>query len=136
MDVVEKVFLLQQIDLLKDARTVHLAALAAIADQIDVEAGHQLLSHGTIPSAMYVIVRGAVDIKNDREHMLQAGPGAAIGTWAMIDAAPSPMDAVAIEPTTLLRIYRDAFQDLLADQPELALGLLQGLARRVRALVA
>jgi len=44
--------------------------------------------------------------------------------------------ARAAEPTSLLRITRSDFQDLLADQPELAMGMLQGLARRLRSLVA
>ena len=60
----------------------------------------------------------------------------AFGTWALIDEAPSVVTATAREEARLLRITRADFYDLLADHSELALGLLQGLARRVRTLVA
>ena len=60
----------------------------------------------------------------------------AFGTWALIDRAPSLVTAKATEPTRLLSIEREDFDDLLNENPELALGLLQGLARRVRTLVA
>jgi CRP-like cAMP-binding protein len=45
------------------------------------------------------------------------------------------VDARATRPSRLLRITRDDFHDLVGDHPELAIGLLQGLARRVRTLV-
>ncbi|NIU78656.1 MAG: Crp/Fnr family transcriptional regulator, partial [Gammaproteobacteria bacterium] len=51
---------------------------------------------------------------------------------ALIDGAPSLVDATVTERSRLLRITRSEFYDLLADHPELALGLLQGLARRFR----
>ncbi len=66
---------------------------------------------------------------------LPATAGKAFGTWALIDQAPSVVDARATGPSRLLRITRDDFHDLVGDHPELAIGLLQGLARRVRTLV-
>ncbi|NIQ57382.1 MAG: Crp/Fnr family transcriptional regulator, partial [Gammaproteobacteria bacterium] len=60
-----------------------------------------------------------------------ARDGTPFGTWAFIDDAPSLVGAVASEPTRLLRIRRADFYDLLADHPELAMGMLQGFARRV-----
>jgi CRP-like cAMP-binding protein len=67
---------------------------------------------------------------------IQLGPEEAFGTWALIDDDPSPIEAMAVGPTRLLRITRLDLHDLLADHSELALALLQGLARRMRNLVA
>jgi hypothetical protein len=135
MDTIEKVFLLQNVDLLQGARSGHLATLATIAEEIDAPAGTALLREGEPTDALYVVVRGAVELKGVGGS-LKAEEGAAFGTWALIDQAPSVVEARTAEATRLLRISREDFHDLIGDHPELAIGLLQGLARRVRKVVA
>lgn len=135
MELIEKVFLLQQVDLLQDVRGAHVALLASIADTIDVPAGAVLLRAGAVPDAMYVVTRGAVELRG-AGHNIVAGPDQAFGTWALIDEHPAQVDARATEPARLLRVMRADFHDLLTDHPELAIGLLRGLARRMRQLVA
>jgi hypothetical protein len=136
MDLIEKVFLLQKIDLLQDARSSHLALLASIAEDVDVDAGTVLLRQGEPTDALYVVVEGTVDLVGVADQKIVAGADQAFGTWALIDEAPSLVTATVREDSRLLRITRSDFYDLLADHSELALGLLQGLARRVRTLVA
>ena len=135
MELIEKVFLLQQVDLLRGARGAHVALLASIAEDVDAPADTVLLPAGEPAAALYVVVRGSVELHGVGER-LRVGPDEAFGTWALIDEQPSPLEARTLEPTRLLRVTRTAFHDLLADHSELALGLLQGLARRVRSLVA
>jgi hypothetical protein len=135
MELIEKVFLLQQVDLLQDARGAHVALLASIAEVVDVPADAIVLRPGAVPDAMYVVTRGAIQLDGAGHHIV-AGPEQAFGTWALIDDHPGRVEARALEPSRLLRVTREDFQDLLADHPELALGLLRGLARRMRQMVA
>jgi ATP:ADP antiporter, AAA family len=135
MELIEKVLLLQQVDLLRDASGAHVALLGSIAELVDVPAGSVLIGLGEPASAMYVVVGGGVELAGVGQH-LSLGAEAAFGTWALIDGQPSPVEARTTEPTQLLRVTRDDFHDLLADHSELAVGLLQGLARRMRSLVA
>jgi CRP-like cAMP-binding protein len=135
MELIEKVFLLQQVDLLRGARGAHVALLASIAEEIEVPAGETLVREGEPPDAMYVVIRGAVELRGVGERFVVGAEGA-FGTWALIDEQPSPIQATACETTRLLRVTRLDFHDLLADHSELAVGMLQGLARRVRSLVA
>lgn len=135
MDLIEKVFLLQQVDLLQGARSAHLALLASIAEEEDVPAGTILIEAQQPTSAMYLVVRGQVELRG-ADHTVTVQEGGAFGTWALIDQASSLVTACTTEMTRVLRIDRDDFYDLLNDNPELAIGLLQGLARRVRAVVA
>ncbi|HSL72197.1 MAG TPA: Npt1/Npt2 family nucleotide transporter [Longimicrobiales bacterium] len=136
MDLIEKVFLLQQVDLLQGARSAHLALLATIAQVQDIAADTVLIKENESTSAMYVVVRGAVELRDRKENMVTMRDNGAFGTWALIDRAPSLVAARTLEPTRVLRIDQEDFDDLLNEHPELALGLLQGLARRVRAIVA
>jgi hypothetical protein len=135
MELIEKVFLLQQVDLLRGARGAHVALLASIADEIDVPADTVLLPAGEPPAALYVVARGSVELHGVGERLV-VGEEHAFGTWALIDDQPSLLEARTLEPSRLLRVTRADFHDLLVDHGELALGLLQGLAGRVRSLVA
>ncbi len=136
MNLIEKVFLLQRVDLLADARSSDLALLASIADEFDADRGSVLIREDEPADALYVVIRGQVELARSGETVLRAGAGTPFGTWALIDDAPSLIEATAIEESTLLCIRRDDFYELLADHEELVRGLLQGLARRVRNLVA
>lgn len=136
MDLIEQVFLLQKIDLLRDARSAHLALLASIAEEVDVRPGTVLIRQDEPTNAMYVVIDGLVELEGVGNQRLEASDGQAFGTWALIDEAPSLVTATVLAPSRLLQITRSDFYDLLADHSELALGLLQGLARRVRTLVA
>jgi ATP:ADP antiporter, AAA family len=135
MDLIEKVFLLQQVDLLRGARGAHVALLASIAEEIDAPPETVLVAEGDPPTAMFVVTRGSVELRGVGQRLV-VGAEHAFGTWSLIDDQPSPIHATTCEPTRLLRVTRDDFHDLLADHSELALGLLQGLAHRVRSLVA
>ena len=134
MELIEKVFLLQQVDLLRGATTQQLALLASIAEEMATDPGDMLLRRGEPTDAMHVVVEGSVELCGAGEQLAVARHGTAFGTWALIDEAPALVDARVAEAGRLLRITRGDFDDLLADHPELSLGLLRGLARRVRAL--
>ncbi len=135
MDPLEKIFLLQNVDVLRDAQSAHFSLLATIAEEVEAEPGTVLLTRGDPPDALYVVVDGRVDLESGDGQVLGAEAGRPFGTWALIDQAPSLVTARVSEDTRLVRVTRADFHDLLADYPELATELLQGLARKVRALV-
>lgn len=135
MDPLEKIFLLQNVDVLRDVRSAHFALLASIAEEVEAEPGTTLLTLGDPPDALFVVVEGRVELESDDGQVLVAEAGRPFGTWALIDQAPSLVTARVTAPSVLVRIRRTDFHDLLVDYPELATELLQGLARKVRTLV-
>jgi CRP/FNR family transcriptional regulator len=136
MDRIEKLFLLQKVDLLQGAKSSDLGLLASIAEEVEVEKGVEIIAQGKTNDALYVVVRGSVELTGMGDQRMMAGEDTPFGTWALIDSDPSVVSARAAESSLLLRITRNDFRDLLADHPELAMGMLQGLARRIRGLVA
>ncbi len=133
MDLIEKVFLLQNVDLLAGVRSQQLALFASIAKVQHVEADHVLIAKGEPTPAMYVVIQGTVAM-GGLDQTMTVTAGQAFGTWALIDDQPSLVEARAVEDTRVLRVLQVDFRDLLVDHPELGLDLLQGLARRVRGL--
>jgi hypothetical protein len=136
MDLIEKVFLLQRVDFLGAAKSSDLRLLAAIAEEIDVDEGEVLLHEGQPQDAMYIVVRGGVELSGVAGQSLVARENTPFGTWSLIDSDPSLVKAKVLEPTRLLRVTRSDFLELLEDHPGLATGILQALARRMRSFVA
>lgn len=134
MDLIEKVFLLQNVDLLRGARSGQLALLGQIARVVEVDADKVLIRRGEPTDALYVVIDGEVELEGVGGHTLTVSDGSPFGTWALIDEEPSLVEARTLCPTRLLRIRRVDFHDLLSDHAELGLDLLRGLARRVRTL--
>lgn len=135
MDLIEKVFLLQNVDLLSGVQSQQLALLAAIAREVDADAERVLIRKGEPTDALYVVIEGEVELAGVGDQSVRVSDGSPFGTWALIDREPSLVEARTTTPTRLLQIARADFRDLLVDHPELGLDLLEGLARRVRTLV-
>jgi hypothetical protein len=136
MDLIEKVFLLQSVDLLSGARSQQLALLASIARDLDADPDRVLLSRDEPTDAMYVVIDGEVALTGVGGQAITVSAGQAFGTWALIDREASLIEARTLTACRLLKIQRSDFRDLLVDNPELGLDLLEGLAARLRALAA
>ena len=134
MELIEKVFRLQSVDLLSGVKSRQLALLASIAREVEVRPDAVFIRRGEPTDALYLVIRGEVSLEGEGEGSISLTDGEAFGTWALIDEHPSLVEAHAVEPTRVLRITREDFRDLLIDHPELGLDLLRGLASRVRGL--
>lgn len=85
---------------------------------------------------MYAIVDGAVELSRDGASLTVARQNEVLGAWALFDDRdPLPVAARTLEDTRLLRIARDDFYDLLADNSEITSAIFSTLVRRFRKLV-
>ncbi len=135
LNIVEKVIALEGVDLLKGLSPEQLSRIGLIGRQEQVPPGHVILDPDEPLDAMYVILDGSVELLEGGERMETAGQNEVLGSWALLDASPLPVCAVAIEDTTLLKITRDDFFELLADAPEIVSAILSRLVSRFRALL-
>ena len=134
MELIEKVFRLQTVDLLSGVKSRQLALLASIAREVEVRRDTIFIRRGEPTDALYLVINGEVSLEGEGNGSISLTDGEAFGTWALIDENPSLVEARAVAPTRVLRIMREDFRDLLIDHPELGLDLLRGLASRVRGL--
>jgi CRP-like cAMP-binding protein len=137
MEAVEKVSLLQRVDVFREVRSDHLALLAGIAQEIDAVPGTVLMREEEIPDAVYVVARGAITLRILGKTVTLT-EGAGFGALGLIGERPAMLTATVAGPANahLLRITRPALADLLVDSPALAVALLRGMAHRVDTLVA
>lgn len=132
--IVEKVILLQRVDVFADVPTEPLSVLAASADEVNVLEGDAVYREGERADALYLVLDGRIRLHQGDRSFGEIGPGEAFGTWALFDEEPRLGDATALESSALLRIDREEFIDLMADHVQIAQGVIRAVSRRLRAL--
>lgn len=134
--VVEKVLLLQNVDLLSAARTEDLAILASIAEEVLYREGAKVFEEGQPADGLYVVIRGELVLTRDGSEIGRMGERSALGAWDLIEGASRVFGSHAAKETLLLRVDRNDFYDVLMDYPELGQSILKALVRRFRRLVS
>ena len=132
MTTVERVVALQRVGLFADVPGRTLAALARRASEVDVPAGTLVIAEGAIEEHLYAVVRGKVRVHHGERDVTVLGPGSTVGELAALVPEPRSASVTALERTTLLRIDRPLLEELLADRPALAHGIIVALVAMVR----
>ena len=108
---------LQGVPLLAGADADALDELAADARPVRVLAGDWVLREGDAADDLFVVVRGRLRVvatTGGEERTLRVlGPGAAIGELALLTGAARSASVQAVRDSTLLRLPRGPFVDLL-----------------------
>ncbi len=133
--IVEKVLLLQNVDLLSAARTDDLAVLASIAEEVRFASGEAVFEEGQPADALYVVIQGELILTRDGKEIDRVGENSALGAWDLIESGPRVFGSRAATETLLLRVDQQDFYDLLLDYPELSQSMLKAMVRRFRKLV-
>ncbi len=136
LTAIEKVILLQNIDIFEKVPTEQLAYLAAIAREIEFLEGDTVYREQDRAEAMYLVLEGAVRLHQSELEITVARARDAFGTWALFDEQPAVVTATALEDTRLLRVEREDFIDLLADHVQITQGVLKTMAGRLRGLAS
>ncbi len=104
------------------------------------ETGETIFSEDEASAGMFVLLRGKV-------HLCKFGPDGQfnivsvvepvimINEVATLDGGPNPVTAIAVEDCLFWHIGHAAFQELIAEFPQVGLGLLRILAARNRMMM-
>ena len=101
-------------------------------DQVDVPKKGVVFNEGEPADVMYVVTSGEVEITLKGEPLGAELPGGIVGEMAMINAAFRSATATCIRKSTLARINRDQFKEMIRENPEFALHVMEVLANRLR----
>ncbi len=136
LTTLDRAIRLQGVELFADLETEMLGLLASIADQVEVQAGQTIVEEGQPAAALYAVLEGEIEIRRGAAVISTIGPDDTVGNWALFDSRPSVVTAVAARDSSLLRIDREEFFELLADHGDVTRELFQALFNRVRALLS
>jgi CRP-like cAMP-binding protein len=135
LSVIEKVIFLQNVDVFSEVPTEQLAYLAAIAEELSFGANESLYEEHDASDSMYLVLEGRVRLHRGETQVTLAGAGEAFGTWALFDDEPRVTAATTLDATRLLRIDKEDFIDLLADNIKITQGVLKAIVKRLRGLM-
>ena len=132
LSIIEKVLLLQGVDILAETETEHLARIAAVAQEVHFEQGTTIFREGEASDALYIIVEGVVSLRKGSREKERVKDKETFGMWALLDESPRLVTAMAIADTAALRIEREDFHDVLSDHFDIARGIFKCLVRMIR----
>jgi CRP-like cAMP-binding protein len=75
---------------------------------------------------------GRAKVTKGLRTVAEIGSGDFFGELALLDGQPRTRTVTALTTLEAIRIERPAFRALLRKEPDLAIGLLEGMARRTR----
>lgn len=108
--------------------------LAPACRAVAYEKGEEVFREGAPAEDLCFVVLGRVKVVKagpDRDVILGLfGPGEPVGAVAVFEGKRFPASAVALEPSTVLRVPERAFFAAIEKHPEMARSLLQGLMVR------
>ena len=109
----------------------HLEDVLAVGRRVSFEPGQAIVERGDPGDAMYIVLSGVAEVDvGGRYHRLQRGDF--FGEMAVLAGKPREASVKAAEPVEALRIPADDFQAFLAENPQIAVGMLKSLVERLR----
>ncbi len=132
LTTIERVVALQGVGLFADVPGRTLVAVAQRAAEVEIATGALVIAEGAVEEHMYAVVRGRLRVHRGERTIIELGAGQTVGELAALVPASRTASVTAVEPTTLLRIDRSILEELLADRPALASGIIAALVAMVR----
>ena len=131
--------LLSRVPLFEGLPKAHLSRVAALAEETDYHAGRVIVKRDDPGRAFYVIVEGTAKVVKGKivtsKGEASLRPGDFFGELSLLDGEARSATVIASTPMTVIRIERTGFRRLLREEPDLAIKLLEAMARRTRAIL-
>ncbi len=131
LETIERVLWLKRAELFGPLNAEDLAPLAQRAREAHFAAGEVFIRQGEPGDCLYLILDGEAEIRVSGVRVAGRGPGTAIGEFAVLFESLRSADCMALTDITALQINHDDFQELLAERPALAHGVIEVLGRRL-----
>lgn len=123
---------LAQVPLFGACAKKDLKLIARKAENVQVEAGKELITEGRPGHEFFVIADGKAKVKRNNRKVATLGKGDFFGELALLDRAPRNATVVADTDMELFVLAQREFAGVLDQVPGLAHKLLRGMARRLR----
>jgi CRP-like cAMP-binding protein len=126
-----KIELLGKAPLFAGCSKSDLAEIAAVADEMDVDAGTTLINEGQRGRQFFVVVDGTVEVRRKGRKVPIRGGSEFFGEISLLSNRETMATVTTTSPAHLLVITDRAFRQVLERKPQIQLRMLQALAERV-----
>ena len=123
--------MLRHVDLFSSTPDRVLAGVASVLDEVEFPAGAVLMQIGSVEDWLFVVDDGQVEVVRSDRHVTM-GAGTVVGELAVLDPQPRSATVTALTPVTAFRLSKPAFDEAVRTRPEIAIGVITELVRRLR----
>ncbi len=137
----EKMVQLKNIEFFGDLSISDLAAVASVAKKVSFKKGQQLFREGEPADVLYLVLSGQVAVVKDCQTQKEAeldriGTGEYVGQMALFGDVHRAATVRVTERAQLLTLHRQAFEELMRENPRIGLHACRVLSMRIRRLHA
>jgi CRP/FNR family cyclic AMP-dependent transcriptional regulator len=111
-------------------------ALLAQGREMTYKAGDTIVTEGTTGVGFFLILDGKAEVRKQGKLQATLSKGQFFGEMSLIDDMPRSADVIAVQPTKCWAITSWSFASLIKVHPELALGMLKEVVKRLRAAMS
>ena len=137
LSIIERIILLKEVPIFSGLNVDDLAQIARSSTERWYQQGEQLCVEGEMGKEMFIIASGQVQVVRQVEgkanFLATRSSGDFIGEMAVIENLPRHASVHAVQDTRTLVFGSEMFQAILRDRPDVALGVMRELSRRLRA---
>jgi signal-transduction protein with cAMP-binding, CBS, and nucleotidyltransferase domain len=124
--------LLARVPLFSGLSKRHLRRLAEHADVASFRGREFIVRQGQPGGTFYVILEGEAQVLRNGRTINRLEPGDFFGEISLLDGGPRTADVVAATPVSAIRVFKGAFDEMVAEEPVVACKILAVVAGRLR----
>lgn len=124
--------MLQSVPLFSGLKGKQIKTIVGSGKELRFEAGTQIVKEGDNGVGFYLILEGSAEVRRKGRVLSKLGNGNFFGEMSLLDRQPRSADVVATTSVTCFGLTSWAFSALIRMQPDIAVNLMQELARRLR----
>lgn len=110
-------------------------AVAQRADEVDIEAGRQIVRQGDFSYEFFAIEEGSAEVRRGDQHLAELGPGDFFGEMGLIGDLPRNASVVASSPMRAVVMTGSAFRQIDRELPDVAKQIRKAIEERCRHLM-
>lgn len=130
LNLVERIIAFRDVAAFKSAGIQALTTMAGLVEETRLDAGEQLYAQGDASPAIFVIVRGALEIERDEPAIRASfGPGSLLAGLGSLGYLEQPYSARALAPSLMLKVDKEDLFDLLEIHFDMVRSVLAIMAR-------
>lgn len=109
--------------------------VAQRADEVDVEAGREIVREGDFAYEFFAIEEGTAEVKRGEQHLADLGPGDFFGEMGLIEDAVRNATVTTRSPVTAVVMTGSAFRQIDRELPDVAKQIRKAIDERCRHLM-
>lgn len=128
----ELIELLRHVGIFSELDSNDLSDIADQLSEIKLRSGQTIFKKGDEGDAMYIIRSGSVRVHDGNHVLSRLKKGQVFGEFALFDKESRSASITAEEQTFLHELGQDNFSKVMVNKPEVTMGVLKKVIRRIR----